>query len=115
MNAFEHAAAVAGWVILDCARHAPAVSVEPIRSLPVGTYTILQFRAGQQKEDDPMSNQNQKPGQQNQNPSQKPGQQQGGGQKPGQETSKTDQQTAKPAKGGKEAVLPDNKQWEKGS
>jgi hypothetical protein len=33
-----------------------------------------------------MSNQNQKPGQQNQNPGQKPGQQQqGGGQKPGQQ------------------------------
>jgi hypothetical protein len=34
---------------------------------------------------------------------------------PGQVTSKTNQQTAKPAKGGKEGVLPDDKQWEKGS
>jgi hypothetical protein len=44
----------------------------------------------------PMSNPDQKPGQQNQNPNQKPGQQQGGGQKPGQQQQDPNRQGQKP-------------------
>jgi hypothetical protein len=47
----------------------------------------------------PMSNPNQKPGQQNQSPDQKPGQQQqGGGQKPGQQQQDPNRQGQAPQK-----------------
>jgi hypothetical protein len=49
----------------------------------------------------PMSNPNEKPGQQNQNPNQKPGQQQGGGQKPGQQQQDPNRQGQKPDQQGK--------------
>ena len=52
----------------------------------------------------PMTNPDQKPGQQNQNPGQKPGQQQGGGQKPGQQQQdpgRQDQQPKPDQKAGK--------------
>jgi len=49
----------------------------------------------------PMSNPNEKPGQQNQNPGQKPGQQQGGGQKPGQQQQDPNRQGQKPDQQGK--------------
>jgi len=64
------------------------------RNHPTGTSVPAQPNEGpsvdpgyvQTREIPRMSNQNQKPGQQNQNPGQKPGQQQqGGGQKPGQQ------------------------------
>ena len=47
-----------------------------------------------------MSNQNQKPGQQNQNPGQKPGQQQGGGNKPGQQQQDPNRQGQNPGQQG---------------
>jgi hypothetical protein len=49
----------------------------------------------------PMSDQNQKPGQQNQKPDQKPGQQQGGGQKPGQQQQDPNRQGQNPNQQGK--------------
>jgi len=80
-------------------RRLPLIAAEPeFHETNCGSHGYLRLRSTREI---PMSNPNEKPGQQNQNPGQKPGQQQGGGQKPGQQQQDPNRQGQKPDQQGK--------------